>query len=121
MRISLSSFFVDSRRRQPRKSLIKINSLRQVWENELYTDDFGQPRSAPLLLRYVSGTHSYLSCRLVSNICAAQLDPSNLPLPPINIREVLDCAAPDMSSINLKNLLPNRGDEGTSDNVPASS
>jgi hypothetical protein len=42
-------------------------------------------------------------------------------LPPIDIRDVLDVAAPDMSGINLRNLLLNRGDEGTLKNVPASS
>uniref|UniRef100_A0A2N9GWI1 Uncharacterized protein n=1 Tax=Fagus sylvatica TaxID=28930 RepID=A0A2N9GWI1_FAGSY len=43
----------DPRRRNPRKSLININSLREAWESELCTDDHAQPRSAPLLLRYV--------------------------------------------------------------------
>jgi hypothetical protein len=57
----------------------------------------------------------------VSDIRATQLDSLNLPLLPINIWEVLDDAALDKSNINLRNLLPNRGDEGTLDNVPASS
>ena len=83
-------------------------------------DDYGQLRSAPLLLRYVACSHSYLTCRLVSNIRAAQLDPTNLPLPPIDIRDVLDVEVPDMSGINLRNLLLNRADEGNSDE-PASS
>uniref|UniRef100_A0A2N9FLH4 Uncharacterized protein n=1 Tax=Fagus sylvatica TaxID=28930 RepID=A0A2N9FLH4_FAGSY len=54
----------DPRRRNPRKSLVNINSLREVWESELCMDDNAQPRSAPLLLRYVSRTSSYLACRL---------------------------------------------------------
>ena len=66
-------------------------------------------------------THSYSACRLVFDIHAAQIDLANLPLPPIDIRDVLDVAAPDMSGINLRNLLLNRGDEGTSKNVPDSS
>uniref|UniRef100_A0A2N9FTD1 Uncharacterized protein n=1 Tax=Fagus sylvatica TaxID=28930 RepID=A0A2N9FTD1_FAGSY len=96
----------DPRRRNPRKSLININSLREVWESELCTEDYAQPRSAPLLLRYVAQTHSYLACRLVSDIQAARANPTNLALPAIDIRELLDVDAPDMSGINLRNLLP---------------
>uniref|UniRef100_A0A2N9IQE4 Uncharacterized protein n=1 Tax=Fagus sylvatica TaxID=28930 RepID=A0A2N9IQE4_FAGSY len=33
----------DPKRRNPRKNLIKINSLCQAWESELCTDDYGQP------------------------------------------------------------------------------
>ena len=120
--LSLLSFFIraDPRRRNPRKSLININSLREVWESKLCTDDNAQPRSAPLLLRYVSRTSSYLACRLVKDIQAARANPANLALPPIDIRELLDVDAPDMSGINLRNLLP-RSREGTSESVPAQS
>uniref|UniRef100_A0A2N9IRC8 Uncharacterized protein n=1 Tax=Fagus sylvatica TaxID=28930 RepID=A0A2N9IRC8_FAGSY len=111
----------DSRRRTPRKNLIKINSLRQVWESELYTDEHAQPRSAPKLLRYTARTHSYLACRLVPNLEAALANPENKALPPIDIRDVLDTEAPDMSGINLRNRLPTRREEGTTGNVPASS
>jgi hypothetical protein len=95
----LTFFFIraDPRRRNPRKSLININSLREVWESELCTDDNAQPRSAPLLLRYVAQTKSYLACRLVKDIQAARANPANLALPPIDIRELLDVDAPDMS------------------------
>ncbi len=101
--------------------MIKINSLRQVWESELCTDDFGQLRSAPLLLRYLAHAHTYLACRLVPNIEAAQADLANSSLPAIDIRDVLDVTASDMSGINLRNLLPNRAQEGISKNVPSSS
>uniref|UniRef100_A0A2N9GU50 Uncharacterized protein n=1 Tax=Fagus sylvatica TaxID=28930 RepID=A0A2N9GU50_FAGSY len=102
----------NSRRRNPRKGLVNINSLREAWESELCTDDNAQPCSAPLLLRLVSRTSSYLACRLVKDIQAARANPANLALPPINIRELLDVDAPDMSGINLRNLLP-RNREGT--------
>uniref|UniRef100_A0A2N9H1Q6 Uncharacterized protein n=1 Tax=Fagus sylvatica TaxID=28930 RepID=A0A2N9H1Q6_FAGSY len=80
----------DSRRRNPRKGLVNINSLREAWESELCTDDNAQPCSAPLLLRLVSRTSSYLACRLVKDIQAARANPANLALPPIDIRELLD-------------------------------
>ena len=111
----------DPKRRNPCKNLIKINSLRQAWESELCTDDYGQPYSAPKLLRYVACTNSYLACRLVPNIEEAQANPANKALPAVDIRDVLDCDAPDMSRINLRNLLPTCCKEGTSENVPSSS
>ena len=84
-------------------------------------DDHAQPRSAPLLLLYVAQTKSYLACKLVKDIQAARANPANLALPAIDIRELLDVDAPDMSGINLRNLLPTRSREGTSENVPAPS
>jgi hypothetical protein len=42
-------------------------------------------------------------------------------IPAVDIRDVLDTEAPDMSGINLRNLLPTRRAEGTSESVPASS
>uniref|UniRef100_A0A2N9IY35 Uncharacterized protein n=1 Tax=Fagus sylvatica TaxID=28930 RepID=A0A2N9IY35_FAGSY len=111
----------NPQRRNPRKSLININSLREVWESEICTNDNAQPRSAPLLLRYVARTSSYLACRLIKDIQAARANPANLALPPIDIRELLDVDAPDMSGINLRNLLPTRSREGTSETVPAQS
>ena len=45
----------------------------------------------------------------------------NRALPLIDIRDVLDTEAPDMSGINLRNLLPSRREEGTTEDVPASS
>uniref|UniRef100_A0A2N9HJK6 Uncharacterized protein n=1 Tax=Fagus sylvatica TaxID=28930 RepID=A0A2N9HJK6_FAGSY len=55
----------DPRRRNPRKSLINIDSLREVWESEICTDDDAQPRSAPLLLRYVAQTKSFSGLALL--------------------------------------------------------
>ena len=52
---------------------------------------------------------------------AAKANPKNKALPPIDIRDVLDAKAPDMSGINLRNLLLTRREEGSSGNVPASS
>uniref|UniRef100_A0A2N9FY98 Uncharacterized protein n=1 Tax=Fagus sylvatica TaxID=28930 RepID=A0A2N9FY98_FAGSY len=72
----------DSRRRTPRKNLIKINSLRQVWESELCTDEHAQPRSAPKLLRYTA-QDSFL--------------PS---------LDVLDTEAPDMSGMKSEKSAP---------------
>ena len=63
-------------------------------------------------------THSYLAYRLVSDIQAARSNPDNLALPAVDIRDVLDVEAPDMSGINLRNLLLARSREGTSKNVP---
>uniref|UniRef100_A0A2N9GZ09 Uncharacterized protein n=1 Tax=Fagus sylvatica TaxID=28930 RepID=A0A2N9GZ09_FAGSY len=111
----------DPRRRNPRKSLINIDSLREVWESEICTDDDAQPRSAPLLLRYIAQTKSFLACRLVKDIQAARANPANLALPPLDIRKILDGDAPDMAGINLRNLLPPRSREGTSETVPVQS
>jgi hypothetical protein len=69
----------------------------------------------------MSHTNSYLACRLVTDIEAAQENPANSPLPAIDIRDVLDVDAPNMSGINLRNLLPVQRAEGTSENVPSSS
>ena len=84
-------------------------------------DDYAQSRSTPLLLRYVAQTNSYLACRLVADIQAARANPANLALPTVDIRELLNVDAPNMSGINLRNLLPSRSREGTSEKVPASS
>ena len=101
--------------------MVNIDSLREVWESEICTDDLAQPRSAPLLLRYVNQTKSFLACRLVKDIQAARANPANLALPSIDIREVLEGDTPDMAGINLRNLLPNRGREGTSESGPSQS
>uniref|UniRef100_A0A2N9ELZ7 Uncharacterized protein n=1 Tax=Fagus sylvatica TaxID=28930 RepID=A0A2N9ELZ7_FAGSY len=111
----------DSRRRKPRKNLVKINSLRQVWECEHCTDDWSQPRAAAKLLRYTARTHSYLDCRLVPDLEATRANPENDALPAVDIRDVIDGTAPDMAWINLRNLLPTRRDEGTSVGAPSSS
>jgi hypothetical protein len=55
----------------------------------------------------------------VKDIQAARANPANLALPARDIRELLDVDALDMSGINLRNLLPTRSREGTSENVPA--
>ena len=55
------------------------------------------------------------------DLAAAQANPKNKQLPAIDIRDVLDTEAPDMSGFNLRNLLPTRHAEGTSENVPTSS
>uniref|UniRef100_A0A2N9GDH8 Uncharacterized protein n=1 Tax=Fagus sylvatica TaxID=28930 RepID=A0A2N9GDH8_FAGSY len=111
----------DSKRRKPRKNLVKLNSLRQVWECEHCTDDWAQPRSAAKLLRYTAQTHSYLACRLVPDLEATKANPENDALPAIDIRDVIDGTAPDMAGINLRNLLPTRREEGTSGDAPSSS
>uniref|UniRef100_A0A2N9H2X5 Uncharacterized protein n=1 Tax=Fagus sylvatica TaxID=28930 RepID=A0A2N9H2X5_FAGSY len=111
----------DSRRRKPRKNLVKINSLRQVWECEHCTDDWSQPRAAAKLLRYTAQTHSYLDYRLVPDLEATRANPENDALPAVDIRDVIDGTAPDMAGINLRNLLPTRRDEGTSVGAPSSS
>jgi hypothetical protein len=84
-------------------------------------DDYAQPRFAPLLLRHTTRTHSYLACRLVLDLKVAKANPANKALPAVDIRDVLDVEAPDMSGINLRNLLPTWREEGTSESVPASS
>jgi hypothetical protein len=66
-------------------------------------------------------THSYLACRLVPDLEAAQANLENQALPAINIRDVIDGVLPNMSGINLRNLLPTRREEGMSENVPSSS
>uniref|UniRef100_A0A2N9I0U4 Uncharacterized protein n=1 Tax=Fagus sylvatica TaxID=28930 RepID=A0A2N9I0U4_FAGSY len=82
----------DPRRRNPRKSLINIDSLREVGER--YPGRSSQPDLA---------------------------NPANLALPPLDIRKILDGDAPDMAGINLRNLLPPRSREGTSETVPVQS
>uniref|UniRef100_A0A2N9HAL9 Uncharacterized protein n=1 Tax=Fagus sylvatica TaxID=28930 RepID=A0A2N9HAL9_FAGSY len=48
-------------------------------------------------------------------------NPENDALPAVDIRDVIDGTAPDMTGINLRNLLPTRRDEGTSVGAPSSS
>ena len=55
------------------------------------------------------------------NVEKAQANPANKALPAVDIRDVLDCDALDMSGINLRNLLPTRREERTSENVSSSS
>ena len=74
-----------------------------------------------MLLRYEAQTKSYLACRLVKDIQAVRANPTNLALPAVDIRKLLDLDAPNMAGINLRNLLPTRSHEGTSENVPAPS
>jgi hypothetical protein len=57
----------------------------------------------------------------VPDLEAVKANPENKALPAIDIRDMLDAEAPDMSGINLRNLFPTRREEGTSENVPSSS
>ena len=100
---------------------MKLNSLRQVWECEHCTDDWAQPRSAAKFLRYTAQTHSYLACKLVPDLEATKANLENDALPAIDIRDVIDGTDPDMAGINLRNLLPTRREEGTSEGAPSSS
>uniref|UniRef100_A0A2N9HET3 Uncharacterized protein n=1 Tax=Fagus sylvatica TaxID=28930 RepID=A0A2N9HET3_FAGSY len=52
---------------------------------------------------------------------ATKANPENDALPAVDIRDVIDGTAPDMTGINLRNLLPTRRDEGTSVGAPSSS
>ena len=99
--------------------MVKLNTLRQVWECEHCTDDWSQPRAAAKLLRYTARTHSYLDCRLVPDLEATRANPENDALPVVDIRDVIDGTAPDMAGINLRNLLPTRREEGTSVGAPS--
>ena len=57
----------------------------------------------------------------MKDIQAARANSANLALPSVDIRKVLDEDTPDMAGINLRNLLPTRSREGTSESVPAQS
>ena len=52
---------------------------------------------------------------------ATRANPENDALPALDIRDVIDGTAPDMAGINLRNLLPTRREEGTSEDAPSSS
>uniref|UniRef100_A0A2N9I7J5 Uncharacterized protein n=1 Tax=Fagus sylvatica TaxID=28930 RepID=A0A2N9I7J5_FAGSY len=58
---------------------------------------------------------------LVPDLEATKANPENDALPAVDIRDVIDGTAPDMTGINLRNLLPTRRDEGTSVGAPSSS
>uniref|UniRef100_A0A2N9HV47 Uncharacterized protein n=1 Tax=Fagus sylvatica TaxID=28930 RepID=A0A2N9HV47_FAGSY len=86
------------------------------------------PSSGELLIPVVAVMEGGRKCptkdrgsRLMPDLQTAKANPENKALPPIDIRDVLDAEAPDMSGINLRNLLLTRREEGTSGNVPASS
>jgi hypothetical protein len=78
--------------------LIDAEALRIAYDNEVYMDDFGQPRSAFLLLCYIPFAKTFLSYRKVTNIEAAQRVVENQPAPHHDIRF--------MAGFSLKNLLP---------------
>ena len=52
---------------------------------------------------------------------ATRANPENNALPAVDIRDVIDGTAPDMAGINLRNLLPTRREEGSSEDASSSS
>uniref|UniRef100_A0A2N9FNU8 Uncharacterized protein n=1 Tax=Fagus sylvatica TaxID=28930 RepID=A0A2N9FNU8_FAGSY len=59
--------------------------------------------------------------KLVPDLEATKANPENNALPAVDIRDVIDGTAPDMAGINLRDLLPTRREEGTSEDAPSSS
>ena len=78
--------------------MIDAEALRIAYDSEVCMDDFGQPRSAFLLLRYIPFAKTFLSCRKVTNIEAAQRIVENQTAPHHDIKF--------MAGFSLKNLLP---------------
>ena len=60
--LTFLSFFCRLLKKTTAQDFDKDQQPSSGWESELCTEDFGQPRSASLLLHYMSHTHSNLSC-----------------------------------------------------------
>lgn len=98
--------FVADDRRQIKKHLTNAVALKVVYNNEVCTDEYGNPRSAFLLLHYIPSTKTFLLCKQVKNIEAAQSKLENQALPAHDIRHPLGQETQQMVGINLKRLLP---------------
>ena len=91
-------FYAAEKRKKPKKHLTNLAALQIVYDNEVCTDNYANPRSAFLLLRYIPYVKSFLACRQVKDLAAALANIENQAAPAHDIRE--------MSKINLKKLLP---------------
>uniref|UniRef100_A0A2N9ENV8 Uncharacterized protein n=1 Tax=Fagus sylvatica TaxID=28930 RepID=A0A2N9ENV8_FAGSY len=107
---------VDDRRKL-KKHLTNFAALKIVYDSEVCIDDYGNPCSAFLLLRYVSSARTFLLCRKVKDIVAAQSKLENQAPPAHNIQHPLGHVTQSMAGINLWNLLPPRAPAAAS--VPA--
>jgi hypothetical protein len=86
------------KRKKPKKHLTNLVALQIVYDSEVCTDNYANPRSAFLLLRYIPSAKSFLACRQVKDLAATRANPENQAAPAHDIRH--------MSRINLKKLLP---------------
>uniref|UniRef100_A0A2N9I7T1 Uncharacterized protein n=1 Tax=Fagus sylvatica TaxID=28930 RepID=A0A2N9I7T1_FAGSY len=93
-------------RKKFRKNLANSAALKIVYDNEVCTNDYSNPRSAFLLLRYVPSAKTFLLCRKVKDVVAAQSNLENQALPAHDIRHRLGHVTQSMAGINLRNLLP---------------
>ena len=96
--------------RKPRERLIDSAGLQIAYNSEVCTDDFGQPRSAFLLLRYIPSAKTFLTCRKVKSIEVAQRVIENQPTPHHDIRYMI--------GFSLKDFLPPRPTPAVETAVP---
>lgn len=96
----MSIFCADKSRKHPRDALVNSPHLHTIYDSKVCTDEYVQPRSALLLLRYIPNAKTFLACRKVKDLKAAQSILENQLAPHHDIRH--------MSGFNLKGLLPPR-------------
>ncbi len=106
MILTCSFLCVAEERKKFRKNLANSAALKIVYDNEVCTNDYSNPRSAFLLLRYVPFAKTFLLCRKVKDVVAAQSNLENQAFPAHDIRHPLGHVTQSMAGINLRNLLP---------------
>ncbi len=106
-------------RRKLKKHLTNFAALKTVYDSKFCTDEYDNPRSAFLLLRYVSSARTFLLCRKVKDIAAARSKLENQALPAHDIRHPLGHDTQHMAGTNLQNLLPPRAPTTVSVLAPA--
>jgi hypothetical protein len=82
----LSYFCADKARKQPRDWLVNSCHLHTTYNSEVCTTDYRQPRSSFLLLHYIPNAKTFLACRKVEDIKAAQSILENQPAPYHDVR-----------------------------------
>uniref|UniRef100_A0A2N9FQB6 Uncharacterized protein n=1 Tax=Fagus sylvatica TaxID=28930 RepID=A0A2N9FQB6_FAGSY len=88
----------EEKKKQIQHHLTDPVALKAVYDSEVCVDEYANPCSAFKLLRYIPSARSFLLCRQVKDLAAAQANPDNQSAPPHDIRH--------MAGINLKKLLP---------------
>ena len=91
-------FHAAEKQKKPKKQLTNFSALQIVYDSEVCTDEYANPRSAFLLFRYLPSARSFLACRQVKDLAATRANIENQATPAHDIRH--------MSGINIKNLLP---------------
>ena len=95
---------VDEQRKL-KKHLTNFATLKTIYDSEVCTDEYGNPCFAFLLLRYVPFARTFLLCRKVKDIAAAQSKLENQAPSAHDIRHPLGHDTQHMVGINVWNLL----------------